>query len=130
MVESVDFSRMSPEECLELVKKGLERLSVQGLRDVREAAEEKLEEAKTAILEDLREKFEELGLSLEDVLPVFLHPTPPRRSRAEPSAAPPVRYRGPEGQTWSGRGHVPAWLQALEEQGQSRDEFLVQPEAR
>ena len=37
----------------------------------------------------------------------------------------PVKYRGPEGQTWSGRGRAPNWLVALEAQGRHKDEFLV-----
>lgn len=36
-----------------------------------------------------------------------------------------VKYRGPQGQTWSGRGKAPNWLTALEAQQRSRDEFLV-----
>lgn len=37
----------------------------------------------------------------------------------------PVKYCGPEGQTWSGRGRAPSWLVALEAQGRHKDEFLV-----
>lgn len=37
----------------------------------------------------------------------------------------PVKYRGPEGQTWSGRGRAPNWLVALEAQGRNKGEFLV-----
>ncbi len=37
----------------------------------------------------------------------------------------PVKYRGPAGQTWSGRGRAPTWLVALEGQGRNKDEFLV-----
>ena len=35
------------------------------------------------------------------------------------------KYRGPEGQTWSGRGKAPNWLTALEAQQRSRHEFLI-----
>ena len=37
----------------------------------------------------------------------------------------PVKYRGPEGQTWSGRGRAPNWLVAMEAQGRHKDAFLV-----
>jgi DNA-binding protein H-NS len=37
----------------------------------------------------------------------------------------PVKYRGPHGETWSGRGKAPNWLTSLEAQGQDRNEFLV-----
>ena len=36
-----------------------------------------------------------------------------------------VKYRGPKGETWSGRGKPPNWLKSLVAQGQARDEFLV-----
>lgn len=39
--------------------------------------------------------------------------------------SPPVKYRGPNGETWSGRGSTPLWLLALEAQGMARSDFLV-----
>jgi DNA-binding protein H-NS len=35
------------------------------------------------------------------------------------------RYRGPEGETWSGRGLRPKWLTALIEQGRELEEFAL-----
>ena len=37
----------------------------------------------------------------------------------------PVKYRGPNGETWSGRGRTPGWLTAIEMDGRSRDTCLV-----
>lgn len=52
-----------------------------------------------------------------------------RRSAAQAAAKPrapvPVRYRGPNGETWTGRGRTPRWLAALEQQGASRESFRV-----
>lgn len=36
-----------------------------------------------------------------------------------------VKYRGPNGETWSGRGLTPKWLAALIAQGESKDSFAV-----
>lgn len=36
-----------------------------------------------------------------------------------------ARFRGPQGEAWSGRGRAPRWLVALEEQGVSREKFRV-----
>lgn len=36
-----------------------------------------------------------------------------------------AKYRGPQGQTWSGRGKAPNWLTALESQGRDKSEFLI-----
>ena len=35
------------------------------------------------------------------------------------------KYRGPNGETWTGRGLMPRWLAALVAQGQTRDEFAI-----
>lgn len=37
------------------------------------------------------------------------------------------KYRGPDGQTWTGRGQAPRWLADLVSQGRSREEFLIPP---
>lgn len=37
----------------------------------------------------------------------------------------PVKYRGPNGETWSGRGLMPRWLAALVAQGQPKESFAV-----
>lgn len=36
-----------------------------------------------------------------------------------------AKYRGPNGETWSGRGLMPRWLAALVAQGQSKEAFAV-----
>lgn len=35
------------------------------------------------------------------------------------------KYRGPNGEVWSGRGLTPRWLTTLIEQGQSKESFAV-----
>ncbi len=37
-----------------------------------------------------------------------------------------AKYRGPNGETWSGRGLMPKWLAGLVAQGRSKEEFAVQ----
>ena len=40
---------------------------------------------------------------------------------------PAIKYRGPEGQTWRGRGLAPRWLSKLPP-GKTRDDYLVPPD--
>jgi len=47
---------------------------------------------------------------------------PKTRKASAPVAA---KYRGPNGETWSGRGLMPKWLSALVAQGQSKESFSV-----
>lgn len=39
----------------------------------------------------------------------------------------PAKYRGPNGETWSGRGLMPKWLASLVAQGRTKEEFAVTP---
>ena len=36
-----------------------------------------------------------------------------------------AKYRGPDGETWSGRGLTPRWVAALMTQGRAKDEFSI-----
>ena len=44
------------------------------------------------------------------------------RKTRKPVAA---KYKGPKGETWSGRGLMPKWLSALVKQGRKKEEFAV-----
>jgi DNA-binding protein H-NS len=50
------------------------------------------------------------------------------RSRSHPlkGTKAPIKYRGPNGETWSGRGLAPRWLAELERKGKNRDSYLIQ----
>ena len=37
----------------------------------------------------------------------------------------PIKYRGPKGETWSGRGTTPLWLKALLRGGKKKEDFLI-----
>ena len=47
--------------------------------------------------------------------------------KAAKKASTPVaaKYRGPNGETWSGRGLTPRWLSTLIAQGQSKEAFAI-----
>lgn len=47
------------------------------------------------------------------------------KSMAGSTVAP--KYRGPNGETWSGRGLLPRWLAALEAQGSRKEDFAIKP---
>lgn len=43
--------------------------------------------------------------------------------RAEPAGGRGIRYRGPGGETWTGRGQMPRWLRFLVAGGRDKEEF-------
>ena len=38
-----------------------------------------------------------------------------------------AKFRGPNGETWSGRGLMPRWLAGLVAQGRGKEEFAIAP---
>jgi DNA-binding protein H-NS len=49
-----------------------------------------------------------------------------RKPRGDTGTKRAAKYRGPNGEEWSGRGRMPRWLAALEAEGRGREEFLIQ----
>jgi DNA-binding protein H-NS len=117
----IKLDNLSSEERLNLIEEIAETLSPQELLTLRDQIERrrlrKLEEAKSAVLEEMKGRLSALGLTLNDVVPARR----PRKSK--PSVS--VKYRSPDGETWSGRGHAPLWLRQLELQGHKREEYAV-----
>src|SRR3954468_8605516 len=108
----------------------LDRMTVAELTALRDAAEakrrEKLDDAKHPVLREPRANLAELGLTLEAMLPTPVSAGQGgqgRKKRRDAGQPLPVKYRGPNGGTWSGRGRMPKWLQTLEAEGRSREEF-------
>ena len=52
----------------------------------------------------------------------------PKVAIAKKKSASPVlaKYRGPNGETWSGRGLMPKWMSALVAQGKIKEDFAIQ----
>lgn len=106
----------------------LDDLSAEELTALIRAAEErrlaKVGEAREALIREMRERAEALGLSLDQLVGGSASPAR-RKTRSDAGTSATVRYRGPEGETWSGRGRPPGWLVALERSGKQRDTFQV-----
>ncbi len=111
----------------------LDRMSAQELTALIEAAEgkrrEKLDAAKQDLIAEFRTKASELGLSMEALFPQQQpEPTSTRKPRSDAGTIRPAKYRGPNGEEWSGRGRTPNWLVALDAEGRKRDELVIAPE--
>jgi DNA-binding protein H-NS len=116
-----DLGKFTTLESNKSVEEIFATLTPQELVTVRDLAEKtresKLTEAKAAVLEEMKGKLSALGLSINDVVPSRR----PRKTKSTVS----VKYRSPDGETWSGRGHAPLWLRQLELQGHNREEYAV-----
>ncbi len=71
-----------------------------------------------SVIADIRAKMEEFGITLADL-------STRRSSSAKGSSVAP-KYRHPQtGETWSGRGKMPRWLQSAVDAGQSKESFRI-----
>ena len=52
----------------------------------------------------------------------------PKAAAVKKKAMSPVlaKYRGPNGESWSGRGLMPKWMSALVAQGKTKEDFAIQ----
>jgi DNA-binding protein H-NS len=114
-------------ELLSLFEEHLYRLTPSSLTKleqlVRETRDAKLDEARHTARDQALELFKQAGVSVEEVFPEFAKSTTKGGSGTLP-----VIYRGPQGEAWTGRGHSPKWLKALEESGYKKDLFKIQPD--
>ncbi|MHB0704094.1 H-NS histone family protein [Roseomonas mucosa] len=87
---------------------------------------DKQEAAKSALREKWKADAAEAGLSIDAVLPGASSGSGQGRSaRKNAASSIPVKFRGPNGEGWSGRGKMPKWLQVAEAEGKNRAEFAV-----
>lgn len=86
-------------------------------------------------VQDIREKMQAFGITVKDLqtgkaskkvaanLPAKKRVAAGvKKTTGVPVAA---KYRGPEGQSWSGRGLTPRWMAALIAQGRTKEEFTI-----
>lgn len=90
-----------------------------------------------AVLAQLREQMAAYGITAEELsrpAPKASRPKVSTVKQASPAkgkkpiTSSPIKYRGPEGQAWTGRGTAPKWLNNLLVDGKTRDDFLVRQE--
>ncbi len=119
----------------------LDRMTVQQLTTLIAAAEakrqDKLEDAKAALRAEMEQRAAELGISTDDLFSPTGQQEPAeqatmkngrraRKTRDDIGTKRAAKFRGPNGEEWSGRGRMPNWLAALEAEGRGREEFLIQ----
>ena len=91
----------------------------------REVLDKQIEETRQAeskaAIAQVRQLIAEWQLSVEDC--GFKSAAVSGSKKAKSTVA--AKYRGLNGETWSGRGRAPKWLETLEAQGRQRAEFLI-----
>jgi DNA-binding protein H-NS len=73
--------------------------------------------------DELKSELEEIGADYADSRKTTVSRRATVSSRAGRKVPP--KYRGPNGETWAGRGAQPMWMTALIKTGAKRDDFLI-----
>ena len=90
-----------------------------------EALQKQAQEIKTTetkgVIEDIIAKMKAYDLTVDDLR--FKSDKPARTGSLNPV---PVKYLGPNGEKWTGRGLMPRWLKALVDQDHQKEEYFIQ----
>ena len=96
------------------------------LAGIKKSLESEMQSRQAKEVEDLRAQVTEaaqtLGISVEEIL--GLSRSGPRMTRHSRGKQP-ARYRGPNGEEWSGRGPAPRWMKPLLAKGKTKEDFLI-----
>jgi DNA-binding protein H-NS len=121
------------------IRRFVEKLGFSDLEALIQAASERKQKlltgARASFLSEIRMRAASLGLSLAQVIQPGTagragssgrkaQDAKPQRRKAGQTSVP-VKYRGPNGETWSGRGRPARWLAELEARGHKREEYDV-----
>ncbi|MCU1533469.1 MAG: nucleoid protein [Arthrobacter sp.] len=108
----------------------------QQIADLEKQAAQLQKQNRSAVLAQLREQMAAYGITAEELS----RPAPKARPKAppvkaaspakgkKPAVSSPAKYRGPEGQQWTGKGTAPKWLNDLVAGGKTREDFLIRKE--
>ncbi len=123
--QTPNLDQMSPEDMLALVEAAIDRLPGETLSDligyIQAKQRSREEEKRNTLLAKWREEAARMGMQIR--LEPIGTPSRGRGTGGSKSIAP--KFRGPNGETWSGRGIAPKWLTALEATGRNREEFRI-----
>jgi DNA-binding protein H-NS len=99
----------------------------------KQAEEIRAKEFEATIVE-IRQKMLAFGITVKDLQSTKVKSKPGRKAKAvsdkpvkvkKPTAAVAAKYRGPNGEAWSGRGLTPKWLASLIAQGNTKEQYLI-----
>ena len=87
-------------------------------------AEQMREKEIADAIADIKEKIRLYGLTAEDL--GLARSSGPGRAGRPKNTAPAIKYRGPNGETWSGgRGRKPQWVTQALKEGRNLEDFAV-----
>ncbi len=125
--EAIQQTTPQPKPKKEAVQFDLASLSFDALLGLKKEIDNEVESRKSKEIEVLRAKVTEsaqtLGVSVHELF--GLPAQNGKRVTRHPRGKQPVKYRGPGGEEWSGRGPAPRWMKPLLAKGKTKEDFLI-----
>lgn len=119
----------SSNDAMTVLLASLDSLSVEQLSHLISVAETARHAKKTAarqqFISEIRTKADALGIPLTDLLSAVQGGEQSPKQNSTNGRKLPTKYRGPNGEEWTGQGKTPRWLVTLEAQGRAREQFRV-----
>jgi len=88
-----------------------------------------------ATVGEIRQKMQAFGITVKDLQSTKIKSKAGRKPNVgatakpakakKPASAVAAKYRGPNGETWSGRGLTPKWLASLIAAGGTKEQYLI-----
>jgi DNA-binding protein H-NS len=101
-------------------KPNIDDLSFSELEELNQQTQDRMkamrEQDRLKLLEEVTQMVKERGFTLEEMLGV-------KKLKKVGKRVSGTKYRGQDGQEWSGIGRIPAWMK--DEKGQKREEFKI-----
>lgn len=96
------------------------------IAQLRQQAESLRNQERAGVIEEIRKKIAEYGISASDLKLTGRGAGAGRRAGSSPAARGAAKYRGPTGETWSGgRGRKPRWVTEALAAGKSLSDFEI-----
>jgi len=104
--------------------------SFEELQEIRRQVDAEIDSRKAHEVESLRAKVSEsarsLGVSIEELFGLSSQSRrKATRETKHPRGKQPAKYRGPNGEEWSGRGPSPRWMKPFLAKGKTKADFLI-----
>jgi len=100
--------------------------SEEQIAQLRKQAEELRNHERAGVIEELRKKIAEYGLSAADLKLGGTRAPATKRSAGTPAPKAEAKYRSPNGETWSGgRGRKPRWVTEALAAGKSLSDYEI-----
>jgi DNA-binding protein H-NS len=107
----------------------LSTYSFEELIEIKRNVDTEVQSRRTKEVEDLRVRVTDtaqtLGVSIEELFGLPSSQRIGKRQTKHAKGKQPAKYRGPNGEEWSGRGPAPKWMKPLLTKGKTKQDFLI-----